>query len=383
MFKRLQTFPRLGHETCFLWGPRQVGKSTWLEKSFPTARSYNLLLSDDYDRLQKKPSLLREELLENPALARRPIIIDEVQKVPALLDEVQWLITHGKFQFILCGSSARKLKRGGGNLLGGRALRYEMFPLVSREIPRFRLEWALNRGLIPRHYLSENYTDLIQSYVVDYLREEIAEEALVRNIPAFHRFLESAAFSNGEIVNEQNIAQECGVSGPTVRQYFQILDDTLVGRFLPVFQKRPKRRVIRSPKFYYFDVGLANFLLKRGPIVPKSESFGKAFEHFLFQEIIAHSHYSGIHYPLFYWRTASQLEVDFILGDHEVAVEVKSTDMAHPRHAKGLLAFAEEYTVKKLILVTQDPRPRKMGAVHVLPWADFLHRLWDGHILPS
>jgi predicted AAA+ superfamily ATPase len=383
MFDRVLNLSRLGRETCFLWGPRQVGKSTWLEKSFPSSRYYNLLLSDDFARLQKKPSLLREELLENPAPTHTPIIVDEVQKVPALLDEVQWLITHGSYQFILCGSSARKLKRGGGNLLGGRALRFEMFPLISREIPRFRLERALTHGLIPRHYLSDNPTDLIQSYVVDYLKEEIAEEALVRNVPAFHRFLEAAAFSNGEIVNELNIAQECGVSSPTVRQYFEILEDTLLGRFLPVFRKRPKRRVIQSPKFYYFDVGLANFLLKRGPIVAKSESFGKAFEHFLFQELLAHSHYSGLRYPLFYWRTASQLEVDFVLGDHEVAVEVKSTDMAQPRHARGLMAFAEEYKVKKLILVTLDHRPRQMGPVHVLPWADFLARLWDGQIIAA
>jgi len=222
---------------------------------------------------------------------------------------------------------------------------------------------------------------LISAYIGSYLRDEILAEARIRNIHSFSRFLEAAAFSNGEIVNYTNIASDCGVSAPTIREYFQILEDTLTGRFLPAYRKKPKRRVIHAPKFYYFDVGIANYLLKRKMIVRGSEAFGKSFEHYIYHEIYSHSHYSGINYPLYYWRTASQIEVDFILGDNEVAVEVKGTAQASPRHIKGLQSFAAEYTVKRLILVSDDPLPRKIGSVTILPWKIFLEQLWAGAII--
>jgi uncharacterized protein len=203
---------------------------------------------------------------------------------------------------------------------------------------------------------------------------------LTRNIPAFSRFLEVAAFSNGDIVNFQNIATECGISSPTVKEYFQILVDTLLARFIPSFQKKPKRRIIQSPKFYYFDVGLTNFLLKRGKIVKKSESFGRAFEQWIGQELLAHSHYRGKNYPITYWRTTSQLEVDFILGDHQVAIEVKGVDQVNNHHLKGLKAFLEEYKTKSAIVVSLDPRPRQVGKILILPWEVFLKKLWAGEI---
>jgi predicted AAA+ superfamily ATPase len=206
-------------------------------------------------------------------------------------------------------------------------------------------------------------------------------EARIRNITSFSRFLEIAAFSNGEMVNYSNIAAECGVSAVTIKEYYQILEDTLTGRYLPSFQKKPKRRVIQAPRFFFFDIGLTNFLLKRGHIETGSETFGKAFEHFIYNEIYAHSSYSDINYPISYWRTTSQLEVDFILGDHQVAVEVKSTSNAIPRHFHGLNSFAEEYTVKKNILVSNDPYPRKVNNVTILPWKIFLDQLWSGEIL--
>jgi len=308
-------------------------------------------------------------------------VIDEIQKIPALLDEIHWLIENNNTRFILSGSSPRKIIRSQANLLGGRALRYELFPLVSHEISDFNLLRALNNGLLPRHYLSDNPKKLISAYIGNYLKDEIMAEARIRNVSTFSRFLDFAAFSNGEMVNFSNIASECSVSAPTIREYFQILEDTLTGRFLPSFQKKPKRRVILAPKFYFFDLGLVNYLLKRGMIEPGSEIFGNAFEHFIYQEIIAHRHYSGIHYPVCYWRTASQIEIDFVLGDHEVAIEVKSTANATPRHAKGLKSFSEEYTVKKQILVTNDLHPRQMGNVLVLPWNVFLENLWSGKII--
>jgi predicted AAA+ superfamily ATPase len=281
----------------------------------------------------------------------------------------------------LCGSSARKLKRAGANLLGGRALRFELYPLICREIPDFDLVRALNHGMLPRHYLSETPQQLIEAYVGDYLKEEIAAEALTRNLPAFSRFLEAAAFSNGGIVNFQNIATECGISAPTAKEYFQILEDTLIGRFIPAYRKRPKRRVILSPRFYFFDVGIANFLIKRGRIQPRSESFGRAFEHFIYQEIAAHCHYSGIHYPIAYWHTASGLEVDFILGDHEIAIEIKGVEQVTGNHLRGLSAFMEEYIPKQAIIVSLDPRPRKVGAISVMPWQYFMEQLWAGKLI--
>ncbi len=380
MFNRTQTLAGLGRESCFLWGARQTGKSTLLQALFPDAPRYDLLRSDEYSRLQTRPALLREELLTLPP-GSGPVVIDEIQKVPALLDEVQWLIVNRRLRFILCGSSARKLKRTGANLLGGRALRFELFPLASPEIPGFELLRALNHGLLPRHYLSDAPVPLLQAYVGDYLKEEIAAEALARNVPAFGRFLESAAFSNGEIVNFQNIASDCGVSAPTVKEYFQILQDTLLGRWVPSYQRRPKRRVIQSPRFYFFDVGLANVLLKRGPIAPRSEAFGRAFEHFIFQELVAHSHYSGLGYPISYWRTTSQLEVDFILGEHQVAVEVKGAAQVAAPHLRGLRAFRQEYRTKRSIVVSLDARPRELEGISILPWAIFLKRLWAGEIV--
>jgi len=380
MYSRLQKFSSLGKESCFFWGPRQTGKSTLLKQLFPHAPYYDLLLSEVFERLSRQPQLLREDLLSHSRL-KSPVIIDEVQLIPKLLNEVQWLIVNHKFQFILCGSSSRKLKRKGGNLLGGRASRYELFPLVYPEIPNFNLLRAINHGFLPRHYLAKEAGLFLQAYVGEYLKEEIAAEAAARSIPTFGDFLQAAAFSNGEIVNYSNIARDCAISSPTVKEYFQILIDTLIGRYLPSYRKRPKRRVLHAPKFYFFDLGLVNFLLKRGKIQLGSESFGRAFEHFIYQEIIAYSHYSGKNFPLSYWRTASQLEVDFILGDHEVALEVKASKNVGEHHLGGLKAFCEEYATKRNIVVSLDPHPRLSKNAHILPWREFLEKLWAGEIL--
>ena len=331
--------------------------------------------------MSAKPDILRETVLAN--LNSQPVIIDEVQRIPELLNEVHWLISNYGVRFILSGSSPRKILRSGANLLGGRALRYELYPLVSAEIPDFDLIRAINNGLLPRHYDAKNPQRMISSYIGNYLRDEIVAEARLRDVGTFARFLEVAALTNGEMVNYTNIASDCGVSATTVKEYFQIMEDTLIGRYLPSFQKRPKRRVITAPKFYLFDVGIANNLLGRGRIEIGTELFGKAFEHFIYQEIYAHSRYSENEYPVYYWRTASQLEIDFVLGDHEVAIEVKATEQTSNRHLKGLKAFCEEYTVKKAILVSNDPLPRLIDNILVLPWKVFLNRLWAGEIMGS
>ncbi len=379
MYNRKQIFRDTSNESLFFWGARQTGKSTLLKVLFSDSLNFDLLLSDVFERLQKNPSMLREIILANTP--HKPVVIDEVQRIPALLNEVHWLIVNKNIRFILSGSSPRKILRSGANLLGGRALRYELYPLIYQEIPDFDLLRALNHGLLPRHYLSKKPEKLISAYIGSYLQDEIMAEAKIRNIVSFSHFLEAAAFSNGEIINYTNIASECGVSAPTVKEYFQILVDTLTGRFLPSFQKKPKRRVIQAPKFYYFDIGIANYLLKRKSIEQGSETFGKAFEHFIYHEIYAHSSYSGMHYPVSYWRTTSQIEIDFVLGDHEVAIEVKATQKVNQRHLKGLKSFAEEYKVKRLILVSNDPFTRQIGDVMAMPWKIFLDKLWAGEII--
>lgn len=385
MYRRIQKLKLSSQETCFLWGPRQTGKSTLLRMLFPQAIRYDLLLSTEYQRLLREPSIVREECLAagiNQSTQHSPVIIDEIQKLPALLDEVHWLKENKGLRFILCGSSARKLKRGHANLLGGRAIRYELYPLVFPEVPNFSLTKALNSGLIPRHYDSAKPKRLIQSYVGDYLKEEVVAEALTRNVPTFGRFLEVAALSNGEILNYTNIARECGISSPTVREYFQILEDTLIGRQLPAFRKRKKRRLITSPKFYFFDLSPVIYLTRRSKVVPGSELFGRAFEHYIWMEIVANSSYSELFYPISFWRTTSGFEVDFVLGDHEIAIEVKSTQLANATHLKGLRRFKEEYSVRQSILVSLDSKPRKtQDQIEILPWRVFLERLWSGKVI--
>ena len=322
---------------------------------------------------------MRETILASEQ--KSPVIIDEIQRIPALLNEIHWLIANKNIQFILSGSSPRKILRSGANLLGGRALRSELYPLVYKEIPDFDLIRALNHGLLPKHYISENPAPLISAYIGSYLQDEIVAEAKIRNIQTFSKFLEAAAFSNGEIVNYSNIATDCGVSAPTIREYFHILEETLIARFLPSYRRKPKRRVIQSPKFFMFDIAIANYLLKRGTIVPGSELFGRSFEHFIYQELFAHSRYSGLQYEISYWRTASQIEVDFVLGENEVGIEVKSSKQITPRHLKGLKSFAEEYRVKKLILVSTDPYTRQVGNISLMPWNIFLDKLWEGEII--
>lgn len=380
MLERILKLEEAKEESLFLWGSRQTGKSTLLKMLFPDARVYDLLKSDVRMALQLRPSQLREEceLLDDGEL----IIIDEVQKIPALLDEVHWLIENKRQRFILSGSSARKLKRSGANLLGGRALRQTLFPLVSAEIPDFDLNRALNHGMLPHHYLMENPTMRIRSYIGDYLQQEIVEEAVVRRLEAFTRFLQVAALSNSEIVNYTNIAQDCGVSSKTVKEYFSILQETMLGFFLPSYTKVVKRRVIQSPKFYYFDVAIPNHLLHRVPLQPGTDIYGHALEHLVIQELRAYMSYRHPLKSLSYWHTLdNKYEVDAILGDAEVAIEIKSTKNVSSRDTKGLKSFGEEYPEAKLYLLSLEERPRKFNGVEVWPVEQFFKRLWSGKVL--
>ena len=379
MYIRFLKLEETAEDSLFLWGARQTGKSTLLRTMFPNVRRYDLLNSEEFERLFRNPALLREELKD--ADSRDLVIIDEVQKIPQLLDEVHWLMSNRNIRFVLCGSSARKLIRCGANLLGGRALRTVMYPLVSAEIPDFDLHKAIHCGMLPRHYMGQNPQRRLQAYIGDYLNEEIRAEALSRNLLSFTRFMEIAAQCSGEMIVYKNIAQDCGVSANTVKEYFNILEQTMIGYLIPGFTATTKRRAISAPKFYYFDVGIVNYLLKRTRMAQGTEAFGHAFEHFLIQEIIAYLGYTSSDEKLTYWRTSGGYEVDCIIGNGRIAIEFKSCDEVKSRHIKGLKAFKEEYPNVRIIVVSMDKYKRIMNDVEIFPATDFLSELWKGKII--
>lgn len=385
MIQRLLQLPAVPQESFFLWGPRQSGKSMLMGEVYPHAIKYDLLKTDIYVRLLEQPSLLRQELLHSKSgEKKRLVIIDEVQKIPALLNEVHWLIENAPYVFGLCGSSARKVRRGHANLLGGRAIRYELYGFVSQELAAgFDLTRMLNQGYLPRHYLSDSYKPLLRSYVSDYLTEEIAAEALVRNLPAFSQFLRAAALSDTDTINYVSVARECGVSSPAVKEYFQILVDTLLAVYLESYRKRPKRRVLQTPKFYFADVGIVNHLAKRGVMEPGSELYGKAFENWVFHELNAHRSYSELYYDLSYWRLVSGAEVDFIINDMEIAIEAKSSAKITSDHLHGLRSLVQDHPkVKKRIIVSREDRARKTeDGIEILPYKMFAEQLWSGKLI--
>lgn len=378
MYNRILKLEEALEESLFLWGARQTGKSTLLETLFPQARYYDLLKSDEFERLFRNPSLLREEL--DKANASDLVIIDEVQKIPQLLDEVHWLITKRNIRFILCGSSARKLRRMGTNMLGGRALRTVLYPLVSAEISDFDIFHAINTGMLPRHYTIKDPQRRLQAYIGDYLNEEISAEAITRNLMSFTRFMEIAAKCNGEMIVYKNIAADCGVSANTIKEYFTILEQTMLGYLIHGFTQSKKRIAIVAPKFYYFDVGITNYLLKRKNLQAGTADFGHAFEHLIIQEIIAYLGYSFLEDKLSYWRTQSGYEVDCIIGNGRVAIEIKSCNEVKSRHLKGLKAFQEEFPQAKLIVVSFDKYSRTMNDVDIYPATEFLKLMWQGDL---
>ena len=370
-------------QSAFLWGPRKTGKSTYLKKQFPDSVRYDFLDTDLFLEFSRRPALLRERLLaKNEEHLKHPIILDEVQKIPAILDEVHGLIENKGLRFILCGSSARKLKRGKANLLGGRAWRFELFPLVSDEVEDPSLVKILNRGMIPSHYLENHYQKTLKAYIRDYLKEEVFDEGLTRNIPAFSRFFDAMGYSHGELTNYSNIARDCGVDAKTVKEYYQILVDTLLGQMVEPFKRRQNRQIIsRTPKFYLFDAGVAGVLTNRRIEQEKGVSFGKAFEHFICMEMRAHRSYGDLDYDINFWRTKSGLEVAFILGGGEVAIEVKGTDRLDNRELRPLKAFIQEFSPDKALVVCNEREERVIDQIRIIPWRQFLSELWAGLII--
>ncbi len=375
--------PEPGTETFFLWGPRQTGKTTLLRRRYPNARWIDLLLNDEFRRYATRPELLRQEIEAEGAEPGRQVVIDEIQKVPAILDEVHWLIENRGIRFALCGSSARKVRRGAANLLGGRAIRYELRGLTAAELgDSFDLDRLLNAGYLPRVYQSAQPRRLLDAYIADYLKEEVAAEGLLRNLPAFADFLDIAALGDTEPVNFSNIARECGVSSHTVKAWYGILEDTLLGRWLPAWRKRPKRRVATAPKFYFSDVGVVNRLARRGSVVRKSRSHGKAFENWVHHELAAWLACTGFDGELTHWRLPSGVEVDFVVGEMRLAVEAKATGVVATQHLKGLRTLAREREVGRRVVVSLEPRARRTGdGIDVLSAEGFVERLWSGELV--
>ena len=375
MINRIYQLNKELEDSIFLFGARQTGKSTALRQQFPREIYIDLLDSEVRNRLERRPSLLYEMLKDKAE--GTIVIIDEIPEVPTLLNEVHRLISEKNLRFVLCGSSARKLKRKGTNTLGGRAYPVFFHPLVSAELPDLDIDRAVNYGMIPSHYLAKNPERRLSAYIDVYLKEEIKEESLVKNLLAFQRFLEVAAISNGEILNNRNIAQECGVNASTVSSYFDILEDTLVGYRIPAYTKVVQRRLVQAPRFYFFDVGVANYLMHRSRLVRGTPEYGHAFEHLVIQELIAYMHYTHQDERISYWRTYAGTEVDVIIGDARIAIEIKSVEEVLPKHLKGLKSFGEEHPNCRRIIVSHDIIPRRIGDIECIPVKDFFRRLWD------
>ena len=384
MFPRSLRLPPAGTESFFLWGPRQTGKTTLLRRRYPDSRWVDLLRADEFRRYATRPETLREEIEAEPPGSRPlQVVVDEIQKVPALLDEIHWLIEHRGVTFALCGSSARRVRRAGVNLLGGRALRYELRGLTSSELgDSFDLDRVVRFGSLPPVVRSRRPARLLDDYLADYLRQEVAEEGLVRNLPAFGNFLDAAALRDGSIVNFANVARECGVSAPTVKQYFSILEETLLGRWLPAFRRRPKRRVIGAPRFYFGDVGVVNRLARRGAPERGSEAYGKAFENWVHHELAAFLAYRAPEETLSWWQLASGIEVDFIVGDLQVAIEAKAKPVITNRDLRGLRRLAGDHPeVRRRVVASLEPRPRRTeDGIEILPATVFAARLWAGEL---
>lgn len=378
MYNRVFDIENRLDEGMFLFGARQVGKSTLLKERFPQAIYIDLLDSGLRKRFRQNPSLFKEMLIKYPA--ETLVIVDEIQKVPELLDEVHSLMVSPGLFFILSGSSARKIRQSGVNQLGGRAIPETLFPLVSAEIPDYELDKAVQNGLIPRHYVVKDAKNRLKAYIELYLKEEIVEEAAVRNVDNFERFMEIAAISDGEIINYENIAADCGISANTVKSYFRILYDSLIGYEIPAYRKVVKRKLTQAPKFYYFDVGVANYLMRRYRLQPGTPEYGHAFEHLVMQEIIAYLGYKGEQDLLSYWHAYTGEEVDAVIGDAQTAIEIKSTEQVQRKHLTGLKNFHEEHPEAKLILVSRDKITRRHENVDLYYVTDFFKAMWREEI---
>lgn len=370
MYTRIIKPPK--NKSFFLFGPRGTGKTTWLKKNFPKAVYLDLLEAELYNDFLANPQRLENFIPNN---FKDWVILDEVQRVPTLLNEVHRLIEKRKLKFILTGSSSRKLKQKDVNLLAGRALTFHLYPLTSLELKNdFSLEHALQYGHLPATFSEDDVKRYLESYVATYLREEVQQEGLTRNLGAFSRFLETASFSQGQVLNMSEIARECACHRKVVENYFSILRDMMIGDYLFVFSKKSKRRLMSHPKFYFFDAGVYRALCPAGPLDAPAEIEGVALETFLYQEIKAINDYLSLDYFLFYWRTANQFEVDFVLYGKKgiIAIEVKRTKKPSAKDFKGLKMFLQDYPTAKAYFVYLGEKIMSEGKIEILPVMEFL-----------
>ena len=373
--RKLDVAGVLETKSCFLFGPRQCGKSSLVRETMPAAHVFNLLSGDTFAHLARNPNYIDETCRDE-----RPIVIDEIQKMPSLLDEVHRLIEEKGKRFLLTGSSARKLRKGGVNLLGGRARIRNLHPFSAGELgDAFELDRAINYGLVPGIWFSDDPEEDLAGYVSLYLEQEIMQEGATRNLPAFSRFLEVAALSNGEQVNFQSIASDAQIPRSTVQEYFKILKDTLLASEVPVWRKGRSRKTVETAKFYMFDTGVARRLSGRKKLVRGTPEYGHAFENWVMHEISSYADALRRDAEISYWRTRTNLEVDFVVNG-EVAIEVKTTRSATKSDMKGLAAIGDEGAWRHRILVSDEPRPREVDGIAILPWREFIDRLWSGNL---
>ena len=373
--RRLSLAPTLKHSSLFLFGARQTGKTTLVRQQLPDAIYYNLNEANVFSEIFSRPELIRRRIPEGP----QTVVIDEIQKFPTLLNEVQAIIdSRPDVRVVMTGSSARSLRRHGVNLLGGRAAEHRLFPFTTGEAGTDQLLRMLNFGSLPAFWDLEDPLERLKTYNALYIQEEIRAEGYIRNLQTFSRFLEVAAFSHGEIVNFTKIGSDAGVPPRTVIEHFQLLEDTLIGYMLPSYQSAGRRKPVSSAKFYFFDIGVAHQLTRRTGIVPATTEYGRALEHLVMLELKAWLSYTRSQDRLTFWRTYTKLEVDFVIGDH-TAIEVKATERVTDRDLKGLRALSQEMPLKRRIVVSREEQPwRTDDGIEILPAAAFFQQLWAG-----
>lgn len=371
MYDRILSPPQ--RQSFFLFGPRGTGKSSWVKHYYPEVIYVDLLEDETFRKLLARP----ESLTEFISHSSRTVILDEIQKVPAVLNEVHRLIEKKKIQFIMTGSSARKLKRKGVNLLAGRAFTYSLFPLTAKEMgPDFHLAQALQYGTLPLAVKSENPKQFLESYVKTYLKEEVEQEGLTRNLGSFARFLETASFSQAAPISVAQIAADSQIHRKTVEDYFTILRDLLISYELPVFSKKAKRELMTRRKFYFFDVGVYRTLRPKGPLDLDSELGGPAFETICLQELMALNHYLDLGFHFFYWRTRKHEEIDLILyGENGFfAFEFKSSSRLRGLDLETLKLFKVDYPQASLFCVYGGTETQTLGNILIISALEFFHK---------